>query len=77
MKRVYEYLELPYYEHDFKNIKQVTHEDDRWYGIFGDHIIRNEIKPLKEDFKEVLGVNACRIIENNYAWFFNDFEYKI
>ena len=77
MQRVYEYLELPYYDHDFKNIKQVTHEDDKWYGIFGDHIIRNEIKPLKKDFREVLGVNACKVIEENYAWFFNDFEYKI
>jgi sulfotransferase len=77
MRRVYEYLELPYFEHDFNNIKQVTHEDDKWYGIFGDHIIRPEIKPVKEDFREVLGENACKLIENHYAWFFNDFEYKI
>jgi sulfotransferase len=77
LKRIYEYLDLPFYQHDFKNIKQVTHEDDKWYGIFGDHIIRPEIQPLKEDYLEVLGPNACRIIEENYAWFFNDFGYKI
>lgn len=77
MERIYEYLEIPYYQHDFKNIKQVTHEDDKWHGIFGDHIIRQELKPVREDFREVLGPNACRLIENHYAWFFNDFGYQI
>jgi sulfotransferase len=77
MKRIYEYLELPYYEHDFDNIPQITNEDDKWYGIFGDHIIRNKLNPVENDFREVLGLNACKIIEDNYKWFFNDFEYKL
>jgi hypothetical protein len=77
LQKVYEYLELPFYQHDFKNIQQVTHEDDKWYGIFGDHIIRQELKPVKDDYLEVLGPNACRMIEENYGWFFNDFGYKI
>jgi sulfotransferase len=77
MERIYEYLELPYYQHDFNDIKQITHENDKIYGIFGDHIIRQELKPVKEDFREVLGVNACKLIEDNYMWFFNDLDYKI
>jgi sulfotransferase len=77
MKRIYNYLDIPYYEHDFNNIPQYTKEDDKWYGVFGDHLIRNELKPVKNDFYDVLGTNACKIIENNYAWFFNDFGYKI
>ena len=77
LKKVYEYLELPFYQHDFKNIQQVTHEDDKWYGIFGDHIIRQELKPVKDDYLEVLGSNACKMIVENYGWFFNDFGYKI
>lgn len=77
LERIYEYLELPYYQHDFNNIKQVTHEDDRWYGIFGDHIIRQELKPVKSDYLEVLGPNAVQLIENHYSWFFNDFGYQI
>jgi sulfotransferase len=77
LSRIYRYLEIPYFKHDFENIKQVTHEDDKWYGIFGDHIIRNKIEPVKDDFREVLGLNACKIIEDNYKWFFNDFDYKI
>jgi sulfotransferase len=77
LKKIYEYLELPFYQHDFKNIQQITHEDDKWYGIFGDHIIRQELKPVEDDYLEVLGPNACRLIVENYGWFFNDFGYKI
>ena len=77
LKRVYEYLELPYFQHDYKNIQQYSVEDDKWYGIFGDHVIRGELKPVKDDFREVLGPNACKIIEDSYRWFFNDFGYKI
>ena len=77
MERIYEYLELPYYQHDFNNIKQVTHEDDRWYGIFGDHIIRQELKPVRNYYMDVLGPNAVKLIENHYAWFFNDFGYEL
>ena len=46
-------------------------------GIFGDHIIRGKLKPVQNDFHEVLGHNACKIIEDNYPWFFNDFGYQI
>lgn len=77
IKRVYEYLGLSYYQHNFQKIEQITHEDDKWYGIFGDHIIREELRPVQNDFLEVLGPNACRMIEENYAWFFNDFVYEI
>lgn len=77
IRRIYDYLELPFYQHDFDNVNQITNEDDRWFGVFGDHIIRQQVKPVTEDFREVLGQNACRLIEQHYQWFFNDFEYKI
>jgi sulfotransferase len=77
MARIYEYLELPYYQHDFNKIEQLTHEDDKVHGIFGDHIIRSVLKPVENDFKEVLGVASCKLIEEHYAWFFNDFGYTI
>ena len=77
LKRIYDYIGIPFFQHDFDNVPQVTHEDDKWHGIFGDHIIRGKVEPLKDDFREVLGPNACRIIEEGYPWFFNDFGYKI
>lgn len=77
LRSIYEYLELPYFKHDFKNIQQYTYEDDKWYGVFGDHTIRNELKPVQDDFREVLGLKACKLIEESYSWFFNDFGYKL
>jgi sulfotransferase len=77
LKRIYSYLDLPYFQHDFDNITQYTHEDDKWYGIFGDHVIRGKLKPVSNDFYQVLGPNACKIIQDGYPWFFNDFGYKI
>ena len=75
MKRIYDYLEVPYYAHDFDNIQQITAEDDSVYGIYGDHTIRQKLEPLKVDYKEVLGVGACNWIKSNYKWFYDEFKY--
>jgi sulfotransferase len=75
MKRVYEYLELPYYQHDFDNIEQITKEDDEVYGVFGDHKIRTKLEPVRSRAKELLGKDVTEWIYNNYRWFFDEFRY--
>jgi sulfotransferase len=75
MQRVYEYLGIPYFEHDFDNIQQITREDDSVYGIYGDHQIRKKLEPLRPDWKEVLGINASNWIKNHYKWFYDEFKY--
>lgn len=76
MQRMYSYLGLPYFEHDFDNIEQVTKEDDEVYGIFGDHTIRTALEPTKSKAKTLLGADVCDWIWTNYQWFFNKFGYK-
>lgn len=76
MKKVYEYLELPYFNHDFDNIDQITKEDDEVYGIFGDHKIRKKLEPVYSRSKELLGKDVNEWIWNNYAWFFDRFKYN-
>lgn len=76
MRRVYQYLNLPYYKHNFTNIEQLTHENDVIHGIFGDHQIQSKIQPTKDDYLEVLGQNNCQIVLNNYGWFYEKFKYK-
>ena len=76
MVRVYKYLGLPEYDHDFDNVAQITAEDDTVYGIYGDHVIRKEVTPPKPDFREVLGQGICQSIENSYSWFFKLFSYS-
>jgi len=77
MSRIYDYLELDYFQHNFNNIEQYTHEDDKIYGVFGDHIIRNKLEPVIEDYEEILGETGCKLITDSYAWFYDVFEYKV
>jgi len=73
IKRVYNYLKVPYYQHDFNNIEQITEEDDKIYGIFGDHKIRKEVKPVKEDYNQILGIEASNWIKERHKWFYEKF----
>lgn len=76
IRRVYEYLGLPYYEgHDFNNVAQITVEDDNVHGIYGDHTIKSKIEPLKNDHREILGFNSYNKIKQSYKWFFDEFNY--
>lgn len=75
LNKVYDFFEIERFEHDFNNIQQVTHEDDKIHGIFGDHKIRQEVKPLKSEAKDILGTHACNWIRQNYDWFYSEFNY--
>lgn len=75
IQRVYDYLEIPYYKHDFDNIEQLTHENDIIHGIFGDHQIQNKIRPVPQDYVSILGFHNCDKIKQHYQWYFNKFNY--
>lgn len=75
MARVYNYLEIPFFQHDFDTIPQLTHEDDTPHMGFGDHIIRNTLSMNPSDSKEVLGEYVCQWIVNRYNWFYDYFKY--
>jgi sulfotransferase len=68
-------LDVPYYKHDFENIEQITQEDDAVYGIYGDHTIRKELKPVPSTAKQVLGRDVTDWIWTNYKWYFDYFRY--
>lgn len=76
LPRIYKYLEIPEFKHNFENVPQVTHEDDKVHGIFGIHTIRNTVEMLPSDAKEVLGQDVSDWIYNNYKWFFDYFGYN-
>ena len=76
MTKIYEYLGIPHYEgHDFENISQLTHEDDRVHGIFGDHKLRPKFERKPDDYMEVLGYEISTNIKNHYKWFYDCFGY--
>ena len=76
MRRIYEYLGIPEFKHDFDNIEQVTKEDDEVYGAFGDHVIRKKLEPVRSKAKQLLGKDVTDWIWNNYKWFFDQFRYS-
>jgi sulfotransferase len=74
MNRVYNYLEIPYFEHDFNNVHQTTKEDDRFY--FVTHKIRNVVEKKESEAIQVIGKPACEWVYKNYEWFFKFFNYS-
>jgi sulfotransferase len=76
MSRIYNYLEVPNWNHNFTNIEQITYEDDSVYGKYGDHIIKNKLVPSRSDAMTVLGPDVCNWIRNRYSWFYEKFQYR-
>jgi sulfotransferase len=76
MKSIYQYLELDEFKHNFQHINQITIENDAIHGIYGDHIIRNSLKILPNDSKDILGMHTVDLIKENYKWYYDFFGYK-
>lgn len=56
IKSIYKFLELPYYEHDFNNIKSDTVDDDLLaWGIENLHTIRPKLEKTVKASHEILG----------------------
>lgn len=75
MRKIYEYLQIPYYRADYQNIKQVTSEDDRFHGRYGDHKIKQAIAPVKSQSTELLGSYICEKLYEHNKWYFDYFNY--
>lgn len=77
MEKVYKFIDEPYFEMDYSNVKQMTVENDRIgdYGIYGNHTIRPDVKPLKRDYDEVLTSSLASSVKANYKWFYEAFNY--
>lgn len=73
MNRIYDYLGVPRYNHNFDLIEQVTQEKDLVYPF---HTIRNKLDIPEPDFPEVLGLDVSHSIRDGYDWFYDYFNYK-
>lgn len=75
INRIYSFLGLPQFEHDFDNISQITQEDDSVYGIFGDHTIQRRVVFHPSSSEIILGKELCSHIRSKYKWFYDYFCY--
>jgi sulfotransferase len=73
--RIYNYLEIPYFQHNFDFIPQITHENDAVNMGYGDHIIRNSLEMKQSDAQDILGKGVCEWVVNRYKWFYDYFRY--
>ena len=70
LNNVYNFLNLPLYDHTFNSIKKVnTFDDDFAFGIPSLHEVRPTIKKVSQDPKSVLS----DYILNKYANYLEDF----
>jgi len=75
MSLIYDFLKVPDYKHDFDNVEQRTKEDDSVYGIYGDHVIRPKVTPLRSEADKILGKDVTKWIYDNFNWFYQRFGY--
>ena len=74
LDRFYAYLGIESYSHhDFNNVEQITQEDDRVYGIFGDHTIHNKVSLQPSQALDILGKPLCDKIRQRYSWLYERF----
>lgn len=66
IKKVYEFLDKPYYNHNFNNVQQYTKENDAEHGFTDLHTIRPEIQPQIDDSASILGGLYNRFSNFNY-----------
>lgn len=67
MEKIWNYLEEEPFKHDFNNVEQYTIEHDVGWP-YGDHIIKNKIEPLVEDWDQILGNKISETIYQKFKW---------
>ncbi len=77
LTKIYNFLGVSRFKHDFNNIQQITTEDDAVYGMYGDHKIRTSLKVQPSQAEKILGKNICQNIKIKYAWYYQYFGYPV
>lgn len=76
MNEVYNIMGVEKYNHNFDNIKQITHENDVLHELDNNlHTIDNKVKPLIDDYYTVLGDQLCSFIDSEYKDYQKYFQY--
>jgi len=70
MEKIWEYLGEESFQHDFNHIEQYTFEHEMGWP-YGDHTIKNELKPIEKDWNEVLGRQISDTISQKFSWITN------
>ena len=73
MAKIYNYLALPFYLHNFSDMKQFTKYNDVLH--FASHDIDKDVQVNQSRAIDVLGEDICAQIQHQYHWYFKTFNY--
>jgi sulfotransferase len=68
IEKLYSFLEIEPFEHNYDNIKNVTPENDKVYGVVNMHTVRKTISPSTTDAKAILSEYAYNKYSNLEFW---------
>jgi sulfotransferase len=72
LNQIYDFLNLPKFNHDFMNIQQEKYYNDNPYQPYGDHKIKSKVIHKKETFSEVRSDLLNEIIRE-YNWYYKNY----
>lgn len=76
MQAVYQYLELPYFEHNFNQIEKKVFENDTLFGPYGSHKVQPALKQQDtQAWRKILG--DITGIDELVPWYFEFFKYEV
>lgn len=73
MKRIYNFLEIPHYDHDFDNIEQTGFWNDNVFQPYGDHKIRSKLETGTDRDATELREDIMDMIYREHFWFYEHF----
>ena len=75
MRKIYEFLELDYYQHNFNNVENNHREiDDQWY-LKDMHYVRKEVKKKSKSPEDVLSDYVLNRYSNFEYWKYSNHRY--
>jgi len=67
-KRIYDFFELPYFDHDFDNIEQTETYNDMSVGLPNLHKIKSKVNKTTVNFVEYLGLELYEQYNREIFW---------
>ena len=68
LRYLYEELGEEYFEHDFTNVEQTTHEEDYFHGMLNLHSIKSKVEYFPSNAKNIIGEVLCDKYKGGEFW---------
>ncbi len=73
MNRIYDFFELPRYDHNFDEIESICNHYDNHYVPYGDHQIKTKLETKLPETLSHLPQKYADWIVNEYRWYYEQF----